>query len=72
MTVAPAMSVSTSPAERGGAGVESLLNAFVAQTLDDLDGGLLDLETALRTLAHIAWSAGHRHRRVGPEALGIP
>jgi hypothetical protein len=46
------------PPERGDA--STLLNTLVAQTLDDLEEGHLDLETALHTLARVAFNAGQR------------
>jgi hypothetical protein len=55
------MSGQPTPPERGDP--STLLNALVAQTLDDLDAGQLDLETALHTLARIAFNAGQRHPR---------
>jgi hypothetical protein len=47
------------PPERGDP--STLLNALVAQTLDDLEEGHLDLETALYTLSRVAFNAGQRH-----------
>jgi hypothetical protein len=41
----------------------TLLNALVAQTLDDLEEEHLDLETALHALARIAFNAGQRGPR---------
>jgi len=45
-----------------GGGPAALLNALVAQVLDDLEENRMDLETALHMLARAAWEAGYRHR----------
>jgi hypothetical protein len=54
----PPVSGQPTPSERGDP--STLLNALVAQTLDDLDEGRLDLESALHTLARVAFNAGQR------------
>ncbi|HEY2204011.1 MAG TPA: hypothetical protein VGH99_05995 [Pseudonocardia sp.] len=38
-----------------------MVDALVAQALDDLDEGRLDTETALRVVAVLAWQAGERY-----------
>lgn len=49
------MTYPPSPSE--GAEPTVVIEALVAQTLDDLEQGHLDLEAALRGVAHAAWSA---------------
>jgi hypothetical protein len=39
----------------------TMVDALVAQALDDLDEGRLDTETALRVVAVLAWQAGERY-----------
>ena len=56
------MSGPPTPPPEGDA-LTALLNAFVAHTLDDLDEGRLDLDTALATLARVAFDAGRRYHR---------
>jgi hypothetical protein len=46
-------------------GPEGYLETLVAATLDDLEEGRLDIESALRKLARVAWEAGRRYEREG-------
>ena len=60
------MSGSASPREGGGRPT-ALIDALVAQALDDLDEGRLDVESALRTIANVAWQLGRAAGRAGPD-----
>lgn len=48
------------PAEHDGP--DHLIDGLVAQALDDLDDRRLDVATALRTVASLAWAAASRRR----------
>lgn len=63
----PAVTLPT--AEHGLAPEE--IDMLVAQALDDLDGGNLDIEAALRTIAHSAWAAGRRAARSDPDSVAF-
>ena len=61
-----------STSERGDSA--RFLDAIVAQALDDLSEGRLDVEAALRSLAHVAFNAGQRcqHTDTGPYEAWTP
>jgi hypothetical protein len=47
-----------------------LIDHLVAQALDDVDEGRLDLEAALRTIAVATWEVGYQRYLFTPLRLG--
>jgi hypothetical protein len=50
----------TAAASQPSAGQDRAVNVLVRLALDDLECGNLDVETALRFVAHRAWTTGLR------------
>jgi hypothetical protein len=44
-------------------GPDDFIEMLVAQALDDLEEGRLDIEVLLRTISHAAWEGGRRFER---------
>lgn len=56
----PQLAESSSDDGDGGGERVSLINALVAQALDDIEDGRLEVEAALRMAVEVAWRAGYQ------------